>query len=99
MQLVYLADTGYSVHCFKSPVMCANYTCRIFSVHPKNDTLKRQLYSNSEGLHNMDVETFERQKIATFLDQMRMQSSLILVLKNETIDTTDKVTITKTYLI
>ena len=95
MQLLFLADAGSTIHAFKSPEACVNHVFRVFADAGKGPYIEKQLFSNSDGLH---MVTVDKKKVTDFIKQMHLHASFIVVLRNRELDTEERYTIRKSYL-
>lgn len=98
MQLLFLADAGSTIHAFKSPEACVNHVFRVFADAGKGPHTEKQLFSNSDGLHMITVKSFDKKKVTDFIKQMHLHASFIVVLRNRELDTEERYTIRKSYL-
>lgn len=98
MQLVYVADTGATIHCFKRPESCVNHAFRIF-VSKAGRNIEKQVFSNSDGFHLASVDKFDKRKVVTYIQQMHIHTVLILSCTDKEDGTEKRITLRKTYLI
>ena len=98
MQLVYLADAGTTVHCFKSPESCVNHAFRIF-VSKAGKNAEKQIFSNSDGFHMANVDKFDKEKVTAYIQAMHLHTVLILSTYDKETDSESRITLRKTYLI
>lgn len=95
-QTIYVLEAESNVICFREPADCINTVFRLFL--SKDYGREFIILSNSKGLHRAITNTIDKAKVISFIEQMVVNSYLIISIRNIELDTALKVSIKKSYL-
>ena len=94
-----MVDTGSTVHCFRDVDAAVAYALKLLKQVSTGKAVERRVFSDSGGLHETAVSSFDPKKIEEYVRQIHIHTSLTLSVYNVEREEEERVTLRKSYLI